>query len=265
MRPTADTPPIPGAEPYSHRGSEVGVLLCHGFTGSPHSMRPWAEHLAAAGYSVEVPLLPGHGTHWRDMNLTTSDDWYEAVELALMELASRCDEVFVMGLSMGGALALRAAQEYPDLVCGVVVVNPSLALEDPRLPLIAPVRKLVARILPSTPGLSSDVAKTGVVEGGYSRVPTAAAATLPKLWRAVRAGLPDLRAPVLAYRSLEDHVVGPRSLRLLVRGAGATRVVVHPLYRSYHVATLDHDADVILEGSLAFVREWRRSGEGAIR
>lgn len=265
MTPFIDNPLLPGAEPFSHRGSRTGALLCHGFTGSPHSMRPWAEHLADAGLSVEVPLLPGHGTAWQDMNLTGSDDWYAAVEKALLDLASRCDEVYVMGLSMGGALSVRLAQEHPDLVQGVVLVNPSLVVEDLRLPFIAPIRHLVARILPSTPGLGSDIALTGTDEGGYDRVPTAAAATLPKLWSVVQKGLSGLRAPVLAYRSTQDHVVGPRSLRMLARRATNTTLMIHLLHDSYHVATLDHDATTIFDGSLAFVREQSRSGEGADR
>ncbi|GAB3716126.1 alpha/beta hydrolase [Nocardiopsis nanhaiensis] len=265
MRPTSAIPLIPGADPYSHPGSGVGVLLCHGFTGSPHSMRPWAEYLADAGLTVELPRLPGHGTTWQDMATTTSDDWYAAVEEALLDLADRCDEVFVMGLSMGGALTLRLAQEYPELVSGVVLVNPSLVVEDRRLPVIAPIRRLASRILPSTPGLSSDVAMETAAEGGYDRVPTAAAATLPKLWRTVQEGMSGLRAPVLAYRSPQDHVVGPDSLRILARRAVNTRLTIHLLHDSYHVATLDHDAATIFEGSLAFVRERRRSGEGADR
>jgi carboxylesterase len=226
-------------------------------------MRPWAEHLAAAGLTVEVPLLPGHGTVWRDMNSTGSDDWYAHVEGTLLDLARRCDEVFVMGLSMGGALSVRLAQRHPGLVRGLVLVNPSLVVEDYRLPLIAPFRRLVARLLPSTPGLSSDVAKDDTSEGGYDRVPVAAAATLPKLWRAVQEGMSGLRAPVLAFRSTEDHVVRPESLRMLARRAVNTTVTIHLLHDSYHVATLDHDAPAIFDGSLAFVREL--SGEGADR
>ena len=265
MRPTDAPPLIPGAEPFSHRGSDTGVLLCHGFTGSPYSMRPWAEHLAAAGLSVEAPLLPGHGTVWHDMNLTTSDDWLAEVERVLLDLASRCGEVFVMGLSMGGALSLRLAQRHPGLVRGVVLVNPSLAVEDRRLPVIAPVRRLVSRVMPSTPGLGCDVSKDDTTEGGYDRVPTAAAATLPKLWREVQEGMSGLRAPILAYRSTQDHVVGPRSLRILARRAVNTGLTIHLLHDSYHVATLDHDAAVVFDGSLAFVREHSRSGEGADR
>lgn len=265
MTPTADIPLLPGAEAFSHHGSRTGALLCHGFTGSPYSMRPWAEYLADAGLSVEVPLLPGHGTTWQDMARTGSDEWYATAEKALMDLASRCDEVYVMGLSMGGALSLRLAQEHPGLVRGVVLVNPSLVVEDFRLPFIAPVSGLIARLLPSTASIGSDIALDGTGEGGYDRVPTASAATLPKLWNTVQEGMPGLRAPVLAYRSPDDHVVGPRSLRMLARRAINTTLTIHLLHNSYHVATLDHDAAIIFDGSLAFVREQRRSGEGADR
>ena len=263
MRPTDTLALLPGAEPFSHTGSSTGVLLCHGFTGSPYSLRPWAEYLAEAGLTVELPRLPGHGTTWQDMATTSGDDWYAAVEEALLDLARRCEEVFVMGLSMGGALSLRLAQEHPDLVTGVVVVNPSLTVDDRRLLIIAPIRHMVARALPSTSGIGADVALTQDGEGGYDRVPTAAAATLPKLWREVQGGMSGLRMPILAYRSTQDHVVGPQSLRILARRAVNTRLTVHLLHDSYHVATLDHDAATIFEGSLAFVREHSRSGEGA--
>ncbi|MFC4561527.1 alpha/beta hydrolase [Nocardiopsis mangrovi] len=251
----------PGAEPFRHDGDATGVLLCHGFTGTPRSMRPWGEYLAGEGLTVDVPLLPGHGTTWQDMVTTTSDDWLAEVESALLRLRARCDRVFTMGLSMGGCLALRLAQLHPDKVGGVVVVNPSLAVENPLL-LVAP---LLARFVPSTPGITDDIKKPGATEGGYDRVPTAAAATLPRLWRATRRGLAGLTAPVLAYASPEDHVVGPRSLRILTNRAVNTELTVRTLDDSYHVATLDNDADAIFDGSLAFVREQARSGEGTKR
>ncbi|MBB4930836.1 carboxylesterase [Lipingzhangella halophila] len=253
-------PLLAGAEPYSGRGDGTGALLCHGFTGSPQSMRPWAEHLAAAGLTVELPRLPGHGTRWQDMRTTTSDHWFAEVENALLRLHRDCDEVFVMGMSLGGCLALRLAAAHPDKVAGVVLVNPSLVLENPLLPL-APLLKW---IVPSTKGLAGDIRKPGIEEVGYDRVPTAAAATLPKLWRATRRGIPAITAPILAYRSDEDHVIGPRSLRMLGSKA-VTTLTVHTLRHSFHVATLDHDAATIFDGSLAFVREHSRSGEGTNR
>ena len=106
-------PVLPGAEPFEHAGGDVGVLLVHGFTGCPQSMRPWAEHLAAEGFTVSLPRLPGHGTRWQDLNLTRWTDWYAEAERALDALRRTCSTVFVMGLSMGGdadAAPRRAAR-----------------------------------------------------------------------------------------------------------------------------------------------------------
>jgi carboxylesterase len=108
-------------------GGRIGVLLCHGFTGSPQSLRPWAEALAERGFSVELPLLPGHGTTWQHMNRTSWPQWYREVERALATLRTRCDVVVAAGLSMGGALALRLAEQHPDQVTALVLVNPGSA------------------------------------------------------------------------------------------------------------------------------------------
>ncbi|CAM5539358.1 Alpha/beta fold hydrolase OS=Streptomyces alboniger OX=132473 GN=CP975_09335 PE=4 SV=1 [Streptomyces alboniger] len=118
-------PVLPGAEPFRHEGGETGVLLCHGFTGSPQSLRPWAAFLAERGLTVSLPLLPGHGTRWEDMQLTGWQDWYAEVDRELRALRERCSQVFVAGLSMGGTLALRLAAKHGETVSGVVVVNPA--------------------------------------------------------------------------------------------------------------------------------------------
>lgn len=242
---------LPGAAPYRNSGGPTGVVMCHGFTGTPQSLRPWAEHLAAAGLTVDLPLLPGHGTTWQDMARTGTDDWFATVEEALERVRADCDDVFVMGLSMGGCLALRLAEVHASAVRGVVLVNPSIALENKAL-FFAPVLK---RLLPSIRGLADDIKKPGAHETGYDRVPIAAAATLPKLWNATRRGLETISAPILVYRSPEDHVIGPASLRILESGAVNTTVTVRSCDDSYHVATLDNDAAAIFDGSLAFVRE----------
>jgi carboxylesterase len=242
---------LPGAEPLAHQGGTTGVLLCHGFTGSPQSLRSWAGFLADAGLTVSVPLLPGHGTSWQEMNRTSSDDWYGAAEEALHALRSQCDEVFVMGLSMGGCLALRLAETHGSGVRGLVLVNPSLA-PDTRLFLVAPVLKHLVR---SMPAIGSDIKKPGAVELSYDRVPARAAATLPRLWRQTARDLPRITAPVLVYRSSVDHVVGPPSMRVLEAGLPPGLLTVRACPDSYHVATMDNDAQAIFTGSLQFVRE----------
>ena len=141
-------PVLPGAEPFHSDGGPVGVLLCHGFTGSPQSMRPWAERLAAAGLTVSLPRLPGHGTRWEEMNLTRWQDWYAEVDRALTTLLARCERVFVMGLSMGGTLAIRLAEQRPGDVAGLVLVNPSLLTTRPDRHALPLLRLLVPSVKP---------------------------------------------------------------------------------------------------------------------
>jgi carboxylesterase len=243
-------PVMSGAEAFVRHEGPTGVLLCHGFTGSPQSLRPWAEYLADAGLSVSLPRLPGHGTTWQEMARTRAEDWYAEADRAFDELQASCDEMFVMGLSMGGCLALRLAELRGDAIRGLVVVNPSITA-DTRLFLLAPVLKL---IVPSLKGIASDVKKEGASEVGYDRVPVKAAATLPGLWRITQQHLKDLTQPILAFQSVTDHVVGPASMKLLRDAVPADRLEVRELADSYHVATLDNDAEAIFGGSLEFVR-----------
>src|SRR5215813_11721551 len=140
---TVVMPVMPGAEPFFHTGGSIGVLLCHGFTGSPATLRPWADYLAAAGLTVSLPRLPGHGTTWQDMAHTRWEDWFAEVDRAYEELRGHADEIFLMGLSMGACLALRMAELRGDGVAGLVLVNPSVTADRPKLFLLAPVLKLV--------------------------------------------------------------------------------------------------------------------------
>lgn len=241
-------PLMPGAEPYHHEGGKVGVLLCHGFTGTPQSLRPWAEFLARAGLTVSLPRLPGHGTTWQEMSHTGWEDWYGELEHAFGELRGRCPDTFVMGLSLGGSMALRLAEVHGDAVRGVVAVNPSIVNDVPLLRL-APLLKWVIR---SVPGVANDIKKEGVTELAYDRTPVRAAATLPRLWSLVQSELHKVTQPVLVYHSPQDHVVKPASVRLLRERLGDNLTVVE-LPDSYHVATLDNDAETIFQGSLEFI------------
>lgn len=111
---TASTPLAPAAFSYPGHGANagIGVAICHGFTGSPLSILPWAEHLAGQGFAVSVPLLPGHGTHWRDLARSSWQEWYGAFESAYLDLAAETSRCYVAGLSMGGTIALRAAARH---------------------------------------------------------------------------------------------------------------------------------------------------------
>lgn len=241
---------MPGAEPWSTSGNDIGVLVLHGFTGSPKSVSPWGRALAEQGWSVSVPLLPGHGTRWQDMNLTTWQDWYHEAERALIDLQSRCSDVFVMGLSMGGTLTLRLAQEHSSGIRGIVLVNPAVHTERPDRFLLP----IMQRFIGSFPGISNDIAKPGQDEGAYTRIPLKAAHSLSQLWHLVKADMPRVTSPVLLFRSAQDHVVEPSNSAYVLAHVGSTDVCEVVLSDSYHVATLDYDAEIITGDSITFVR-----------
>ncbi len=243
-------PVMSGAEPFAHDGGDVGVLLCHGFTGTPMSLRPWATRLADEGLSVRLPRLPGHGTTWQELNRTGWSDWYAAAERELDELRSTCRAVVVGGLSMGGALAARLAAERGADVAGVVLVNPAFVSDDRRLRALP----LIKRLVPSLAGIASDIARPGVTELAYDRTPLSALHSFVTSWEATVKSLPQVTQPLLVLHSRVDHVVPPRSSALLLSRVSSKDVTEVVLERSFHVATLDHDADLIEKTSLEFVR-----------
>ena len=243
-------PLMPGAEPYSHDGGDTGVLLLHGFTGSPKSMTPWGEFLASHGYTVRVPRLPGHGTRWQDMNITTWQDWYAEADRSFRELAARSSQVFVMGLSMGGSLTLRLAEMKGDAIAGIVLVNPAVHSERPdrfALPIIK-------HVIGSFPGISNDIKKPDQDEGAYDRIPLKAAHSLTHLWSAVKTDIAAIDQPLLLFRSAEDHVVEASNAAWILSHVSSTDVREIVLMDSFHVATLDNDAELIHRESLDFLR-----------
>jgi carboxylesterase len=239
----------PGAEPFGVDASDVGVLFCHGFTGNPTSLRPWAEHAAAAGLTVRLPRLPGHGTTWKDMAGTRWEDWYGELDTAFQELRPRVRVLVVAGLSMGGALALQLAEQHGDGVDGLILVNPAVKIEDKRL-VALPVIRWIA---PWLPPVGNDIKKPGVAEDAYDRIPPHALHSMLKGYERVAADLPRVTQPLLLLRSPEDHVVPASSSALVLSRISSAEREEVLLEDSYHVATLDNDAPRIFEGTVSFV------------
>lgn len=244
-----DEPFTAPATPQSD-GQRVGVLLSQGFTGTPASMRPWAEFLAQHGYAVSVPLLPGHATRWQDLNTKRWADWSAEIALAFDKLNADCDQVVVAGLSMGGGLVLQLAAERGREVAGVMLVNPAvnIARLDVRL---VPALKYV---VPAMPGIASDIKRQGVEERGYTRTPLKALHSMLQGFAAVRSELPRVTQPVLMMTSTVDHVVDPSSAEIIRTTVSSRDLAEVRLEDSYHVATLDNDQQRIFDESLAFVR-----------
>lgn len=231
-------------------GRRVGVLLSHGFTGSPASIVPWGKYLAEQGFAVSVPLLPGHGTSWQEMTGTRYADYYAAVEKEFDELKARTDVVVVGGLSMGGCLTLNLAERRAGEIAGVVLVNPAVASTNKQL-LLLPVMK---HLVPAFPAIGNDIKKQGVDEHAYPKTPLKPLASMLAEWKQIRADLAKIDVPVLLFRSAEDHVVDPSSARIILEGISSTDKVERVLTESFHVATLDNDAPQIFAESADFVR-----------
>jgi carboxylesterase len=237
-------------EPFHAAGGPTGVVVCHGFTGMPGSVRPWAEALAAVGHTVRVPLLPGHGTTWQDANASTWQQWYGALESAVDEVRADCERTFVAGLSMGGTLALRLAEQRGADLAGIVIVNPSLFTTRKDAKLLPMLR----RIVPSLPPVGNDIKKAGVTEPAYDRTPVRAAYELSKLWAVTNADLAKITQPILVLTSRDDHVVEPANSARVMTSVGSTDKQQIWLEDSFHVATLDNDLPVIVDETLTFIK-----------
>lgn len=241
---------IPGAEPFTAEGGPHGVLVLHGFTGNPGSMRRLAEACADAGFAVELPRLPGHGTTVEDMLTTTWDDWSAEAEAAYERLAERTDEVVVAGLSMGGGLTAWLGSRHPE-IAGLVFVNPAVAA-DPDM--LAVVRAAVDDGDELMDGIGSDIADPDVVESAYAQTPLPPLLTMLEAAEELQPGLAEITCPVLIMTSPEDHVVPPSNsdhLAASVRGP-VERI---SLDRSYHVATMDYDKELIESATVEFARK----------
>lgn len=247
--PTHHEPLTVDARPELTGGRRVGVLLSHGFTGSPASIRPWGQHLGDLGYGVRVPLLPGHGTSWQDLNTKTWTDWYGTLREELDALMADHDAVVVGGLSMGGTLALRLAADRGDDLAGLIVVNPAVATKRFDVKLLPVLKRLTS----SYPGITNDIKKQGVEEHGYARTPLRALHSMMQAWKPLVADLPDVKVPLLYLRSTVDHVVDDASQPVILGNVSSTDVEVVELPESYHVATIDNDAPTIFERSASFV------------
>ncbi|HUZ19729.1 MAG TPA: alpha/beta fold hydrolase [Acidimicrobiales bacterium] len=243
--------PMEGAAPFSASNGPSGVLVLHGFTGTPRSMRPLADAFADAGFSVELPLLPGHGTSPEDLEPKRFDDWSSAAEEAFLSLAARTDRTAVVGLSMGGTLACWLAERHVE-VAGLVLVNP--LVQPPAPEAVELLRGALEAGVRTMPTIGSDIAKPATSGGGYDATPVAPLVSLLEATVGVAEGLGEIACPVLLLSSRVDHVVPTDSGDLLERAvAGPVERVW--LERSYHVATLDHDAAELEARAVGFVHK----------
>jgi carboxylesterase len=233
----------------SGANKEVGILLVHGFTGSPASMRPWAESLNQRGYTVKVPLLPGHGTTPHDLNLVKWQEWPAKVESDLQELLRTCRKVFICGLSMGGGTTLNIATRYSQDLAGIILVNPMIHVK------FVPhqLAWAISRFQKMRDSVGDDIKRPGITEYGYDALPAVGVYELLKMLHYTRKRLHDVTAPMLLFHSVDDHTLPVTNTEIVMKGVGSRQKQRIELVNSYHVATLDYDQEVIFENSRLFI------------
>lgn len=240
---------MPGCEAWSAQGGDTGVLVLHGFTGNPVSVRPLAEALADRGHTVEMPRLPGHGTRWQDLQKTTWHDWAREAVAGLERLRARTRAQVAVGLSMGGTMALYLAETRGEDLAGIVLINPSVYSGDPRLKALP----FLKWVVPGLPGIGNDIAKPDADERPYPRLPLKALSSLLAMQHRVRADLAAVTIPTLVFTSRQDHTVEPENSQTVLDAISSAEAQHVWLENSYHVATLDYDADEIVERTAAFL------------
>lgn len=241
-----DATVIKGAEAFYLEGNETGILLCHGFNGTPQSVRELGEFFHKFGFTVLALRLKGHGTNIYDMEQTKFTDWIDNIEASYLELKKSCRDIFVVGQSMGGALSLQLAAKYPELK-GVITINAAL-----HVPCYEQYRNGAGpRFIEEG---KPDIKDTKAFEITYSEVPITAIAELLTLLDQTIKKLEKITCPLLVLASSQDHVVPPSDSQLIMDRAASINKKQIILENSFHVASLDFDKQNIADYTAQFIK-----------
>lgn len=242
---------IPNSAGFTLPGGKIGIVVVHGFTGSPVSITPWAKYLNNQGFTVSAPLLPGHGQTWLAMNKTNWQDWYGEVEKSFLQLKQSCDRVFIAGFSMGAALALRLCQIRGAEVEGLIVLNPSV--HDRRWFLkFVPIIKY---LIPSVAKGPTDIAAANSVVHAYNRTPLKALDSLRQLWQVVERDLYLIDLPIMVAYSINDHAVDPENAITVIDNVFSVDIREVVFENSFHNVALDFDLEKLNIESKIFIED----------
>lgn len=230
----------------------VGVLLVHGLNGGTHDMEELAAYLAAHGMVTKNILLPGHGTSVRDMLPIGWAEWANAVQHEYRVLKERCDLVFVVGHSLGGALCLHLAAH--EEVAGVVTMCAPLHMFTWMIPAV----RLVRHITPVLPTVREDicdpVARKSHTRNVYRWTPLPPLQSLFRFLPHLREELPRITTPALIMAAQRDHVVPVKDGIKIYQQISSPDKYLLVLHRSYHVVMKDYDQEIVFSSTLAFIQ-----------
>ncbi len=243
---------LPGAGPMEHKGSETGILMLHGFTGTPAQYVEFFRYFKEQGYTVRVPLLDGHGTNARQLNQCVWKGWYNTVKTNLFEMRAHCKRIFIIGQSMGGTLALHLAAHY--LVEGIVLLAPAMVFKS-RLTSLTPFVSPLKGSWKKKDGPDIQNLKGRNEEISYDVIPLRALNELRKMIKHVWDDLQDVHIPVLIAHSKHDNTIDFKGSRQVYDKISSRNKRFLELKNSFHILTLDNDKDVVLRESESFIQK----------
>ena len=239
--------------PANGKQAPLGVLVLHGFTSDIHCVDPLVAPLDQADLPYRFPILRGHGTRYEDMEGTTWRDWYADGEAALLDLARDAQRIIVVGLSMGGLVALDLAAHHRDKVAGVVSVAAALKFADP-LSVLTPVLCKVVKWWPS-PNAFNDQELKRRENRNYPRFSTQAFQSLREYAAEVPKVLSFVKAPILILQSRKDTVVAPTSAQLIHEKVSSKDKQIMWFEKTNHEMFLDCEAPAVIAAVMDFVRK----------
>ena len=229
---------------------QIGVILIHGFGATTDSMLYIATQLSERGFHVELPTLSGHASEQDDLIDIKWENWIDDIQQAWLKIRKRVDKIYLVGLSMGGTLALNFSTKVP-FISGIVLINHALYMNHLKYK-IAPFLK---NIIVYTKDFGSDnpsVLDTSVQVIKYDKIPLIAVEQLLNLCKDTEEKLFLIKSPVLIFKSIKDNVIPINVAETTFRKLKTTNKKLVSLYNSRHVATQDFDKELILEEMTKF-------------
>ncbi|MFC7439911.1 alpha/beta hydrolase [Laceyella putida] len=237
-------------EPFFYPGGKTGILLLHGFTGTPSELRPMGQYFKDQGYTVFAPLLAGHGTSPEEMEQTTWRDWWQSVLDAYDKLrAEKLERLYVAGLSMGGCLSLALAAQRP--VDGVIPMCAPIYIRDRRA-LLANVLSLFIRYKKRTTHRDPEIE---AYLCPYDRTPIKCVAELTRLIRHVKGLLAEVKVPALIIQAGKDELILEKSADYIYENISSTDKKVSWYEKSTHIITVDRERKELFKEIEQFIRE----------
>jgi len=193
--------------PKFFKGNDIGIMVIHGFTGSPLELEPLTSHLVDSGYSVYRARVAGHGSSVENLNATNFKDWYESVRYGYFLLRRNCRKVFVLGESMGGLVALNCA--WLNGADGVILLAPCIKIKSPFAGLTAVVKHFIKTI----PKFECSDFLRENSHIYYDRWSIGGIHQLVDFTRFTKANMEHYEMPLLGFQFTQDPVVSAEAVK----------------------------------------------------